>query len=374
MSRNISPGPFYFSNREVSIRRSTDNRRGSTRRAKPKSVWQPTRRPVIMIRIGPKCSLFDGALGGAEPHIPRACQSSRLQQSGTVLTLDTKSFVMFSLTSRHQRNNIAAMLLDKQRGSRWRLGFTDLRSGWLHRSAWALPDGRGDEVRQALPSHLLGEIAVAAFVILLAGGIASAESDNFERLGLIVGVGGTVAIPTDLENRIHVTNGPAVSGFDVDPAPGYALRAGYRFHPNFAVELRFEGLNEIDVSVKDARRPVGENRGTSTVAQISGWTVTADAKAYLLTGRVEPFVVVGVGAIDINVENKSDPIALVTVNLEDREGTEFAGRVGGGIDFHLTDRFALVFAASYVLPAGNLERYEYVSFDWGIQYRFGGAR
>src|SRR6185369_9121120 len=57
---------------------------------------------------------------------------------------------------------------------------------------------------------------------------------------------------------------------------------GYRFMPNFSVELLYQYLNEFDTDP----------------GHINAWALTADVKAYALTGRIQPYAVVGLGYIN----------------------------------------------------------------------------
>ena len=63
--------------------------------------------------------------------------------------------------------------------------------------------------------------------------------------------------------------------------------------------------------------------------------------------------------------------------MEDTEGkaysplpgissTDFAGRVGAGVDIGITDQIAVVLEGSYV----GASDFDYSSISWGLQYRF----
>ena len=93
--------------------------------------------------------------------------------------------------------------------------------------------------------------------------------------------------------------------------------------------------------------------------------ITTDLKGFLLTGRLQPFALVGIGTTIGEVRDSFG------AGLEIEEA-DFVARFGGGLDFYLTESLALTLDASYVLPTGDLADFDYVSLGWGLQYRFGG--
>ncbi len=50
--------------------------------------------------------------------------------------------------------------------------------------------------------------------------------------------------------------------------------------------------------------------------------------------------------------------------------TDFAGRVGGGIDIYATENIVVTLDATYVVPTGDVDDLDYLSIGWGVQYRF----
>ncbi len=135
----------------------------------------------------------------------------------------------------------------------------------------------------------------------------------------------------------------------VDDSLGLDLRAGVRLHPHFATELAFQWIEGFDVS----------NGGNLNEIEI--WTLTGNVKAYLLTGQVQPFAMLGMGVM----ESEKELIGGLV-----REDTVFVARLGGGLDFYASKNVVLVLEVSYVLPAPSIEELKYLSLSWGFQYRF----
>lgn len=50
--------------------------------------------------------------------------------------------------------------------------------------------------------------------------------------------------------------------------------------------------------------------------------------------------------------------------------TDFAARFGAGLDIYLTENIVLSAGVDYVLPTGDVNDLDYVSFGGGGQYRF----
>jgi opacity protein-like surface antigen len=164
----------------------------------------------------------------------------------------------------------------------------------------------------------------------------------FARKGAYVGFGGYYA----LENFDRDAAIEADLDIGADDGGGLDLRGGYRFHPRFSAELLFQYYFEFGVKEQNT----GENDN------FDGWSTTLNAKAYGLLGAVQPYAVVGLGAL-VFKEKKG-------------EDAGFLARMGGGVDLYLTDHIVVEAEVGYALPAGDLDDYQFVTFGGGIQYRF----
>jgi opacity protein-like surface antigen len=158
---------------------------------------------------------------------------------------------------------------------------------------------------------------------------------------------------------------------------------GYRFMQRLAAEAHLEFLPRSDLD--------GDTfRFTTHITRLEALTLTADVKGYLLTGMIQPFGIVGFGWMKVSGKDvRSDPADRCKkgtaggeknkdcrLPLEDAIETDdngFVGRFGGGVDVYVTRNVSLGIAASYVLPIASWDGefdYNYISIDWGIQYRF----
>jgi opacity protein-like surface antigen len=231
----------------------------------------------------------------------------------------------------------------------------------------ALPDSARSDTAKTIAEAA----AAAALVGVVCASIALTAEDevdetDFARRGWMVGVAGSYAFETfedDAERDFQKVLGPAVN-LSVDDSPGFNGRLGYRCHRRFSAEVETEWLHGFDA---DLTQP-----GVDQLAHVEydPIVVTANVKTYFGTGRYQPFLLVGAGAM--TAERKlRDPVGLAFTGLnKDESDNAFAMRFGGGIDLYATENVALSVDVDYVLPFGNLDTLDYVTIGWGIQYRF----
>ena len=171
---------------------------------------------------------------------------------------------------------------------------------------------------------------------------------DYARPGLYVGMGFAGAVFTEAEEAdekfLLAFLGYAVD-VSYDTAVGLDLVGGYRFHPRFAAQLHLQYLPDTTVSVE----------GIDFI-EFDTLTFTADLKGYLLTGRIQPYGLVGLG--------------LMYVDTSGFDSTEFAARLGGGVDYYFTENFVLAAEIGGVLPTETLKEFDQFTFAFGMQYRF----
>ena len=180
-------------------------------------------------------------------------------------------------------------------------------------------------------------------------------AQDYARSGFYLGAGVVGGIYTEIDDEVEdelLALGYSVD-IDTDTAVGFEVYGGYRLHPNFALEAEFEMLPDTDIDLG----------GFGTFAELESWTLTANAKAFPLTGRVQPFLLLGLGVMDAELE---DTVGLGASQSE----TDFAARFGGGLDFYITENVVFSAGVDYLLPTGDVEDVDYVSFGGGVQYRF----
>ncbi len=208
---------------------------------------------------------------------------------------------------------------------------------------------------------LIGTLAFAP-VLSQADEIPSSEDNPYARNGFYIGLAGSFGIDAAAEEELEKQSGLNLRvGEDI----GLQARLGYRFHPRFAAEAQFEWITDVDIDVQGV--PFGKG-----AFQLERWASTANVKAYLATDTVQPFLLVGLGVLTVEVDGSPvevDTALGVFQGLSVKE-TDFAARFGVGLEVYATEQIVINLDASYVLPAGNVENFDYVSIGWGFQIRF----
>jgi hypothetical protein len=213
--------------------------------------------------------------------------------------------------------------------------------------------------------------AIAAFSAGLCGGVGqafdfeeSAEDDSYARRGWLLGVSGIYAADTkegDLESSLRNATGVPLN-LSLKNTFGIKGQAGYRCHPRFSAEVEVEWLDEFEGTIF-LGGPIDE----TISIDLEPLVVTTSLKGYLLTGRYQPYALIGGGAMVIEV-NLKDNSGLGLSETETLRAVVM--RFGGGLDFYATKQIVLTVGVDYLLPFGDLEDFDYVSIAWGIRYRF----
>lgn len=170
--------------------------------------------------------------------------------------------------------------------------------------------------------------------------VAEPEVD-YAAPGAYIGAGGLYAVELfdDMEN------------YNVSNSSGFQVNAGYRVMPNLAVEARYERYTEFDLD------PNGH---------MNGWSLTANAKAFVLTGRFQPYALVGLGYLSMDKDRMT-----AGSNYESDDGA-FAMRFGGGMDAYITENISMGPEIAYVLPisSDDIDDLDFLTVGAGLRYTF----
>jgi len=147
---------------------------------------------------------------------------------------------------------------------------------------------------------------------------------------------------------------------------GFNARGGYRFNDYLAAEALYEYMDDFGASVKVRNRPVGH-----VDIQTSNFSLLG--KVILPTGTLfEPYALGGVGFLNANGNGELKRVGLHGEGAD--SNTEFAGRVGGGLDMWITENIGAYIDAGYVMPVSDLSSVRYISVGGGIKYSFAPPR
>ncbi len=203
---------------------------------------------------------------------------------------------------------------------------------------------------QRAVTTLQGTVCVLALTVgVLAVLPSSSRADtDYTRPGPYLGVG----VAGGLEDF-----GGGRSAFG--DSAGLTVRGGYRLAPYFAVEGLYEYMDDFGLTATTLG-------GTKVHEDIRTHNFSLMGKAILPLGFVQPYLSGGVGLL-----NTDSAVKIRGQELHHGgSATEFAGRVGAGIDLVATSHLALTLDSGYVLPTHRLEDFTYISFGMGMRYTF----
>jgi opacity protein-like surface antigen len=198
--------------------------------------------------------------------------------------------------------------------------------------------GKTGEAAAAGVASALAMTAICAALALGSGDDAEG-GEGYDRKGWLVGLGGSYGNPLDS---------------DVDDSFGVNGAAGYRCHARLSAEAQVEWLDGFGGDADNVRN-----------GDFEPLTVTANARGYILTGRFQPFLLVGLGGMTVD-EDGRDRSGL----SKSESRADFVMRFGGGLDFYATKNVVLNVGVGYVYPFGDVSDFDYLSVRWGLQCRF----
>ena len=152
---------------------------------------------------------------------------------------------------------------------------------------------------------------------------------------------------------------------------GATGRGGYRCHPYVSTELQFEALSNFDGTISENGTPSNDT-ARSFDLELESLVFTTNAKGHLLTGRYQPFVLLGMGFMRMESKSRDTTGGTIPGNAAQQSDrtVKFALRYGAGLDFYLTEHVVVSAEGSYLMPTGKLDGLDYYTFGLGVQYRF----
>lgn len=239
---------------------------------------------------------------------------------------------------------------------------------------------RGRHLRRSMPLLLVS-------AILVHGSLAArAEEDPApSSRPYVVRLAGSVGIPLELADRVEQSRAyrmyDELDGVDTtdEPSIGFHGALGYRFlDDHLSLSAHVEYLPNLVVKFDDGVR--GNAESGRSILEGDSWALSADLAVYPWTGRVQPFLLAGLGWLWADLEEQRvrrpdttpgspDP-DLVKLGLGIDSGDDLMARFGAGVEFYLADYFFLYADASYVLGTGEVDDLDYISVGWGLGCRF----
>jgi hypothetical protein len=181
-------------------------------------------------------------------------------------------------------------------------------------------------------------VLVAAVIVALGPGIALAQDDD----------------PVYARNGVYFAVEPifAVADFDQDTENTWGVRGfvGYRLLPYLGLDFDFESAilfrNEV---------------GGGTIGRTTSFIPSINARGYPLTGRWQPYGVIGFGPGLFLFEATPGP--------RNELDAGFTARAGVGVDLYDDENVAINIEGIYVIPTGAADDRRYGRIAFGILWR-----
>jgi opacity protein-like surface antigen len=181
-------------------------------------------------------------------------------------------------------------------------------------------------------------LAYALASLLLAANtpLDAIAEDDFGRSGPYARIGFSGAF-----------DGSAADSAGSERGLGVGASAGYRLNKWFAAEAQYNWFS-----------PAAQEGGST----VERWDTTVNFRASL-SGRFQPYVLVGLGYGRFKRTFESAPIAPV-------DAGGFGSRWGGGLDVYLTNHIVLYAEGSYMWLTGDVSEQGYGTLGAGAMWRF----
>jgi opacity protein-like surface antigen len=212
----------------------------------------------------------------------------------------------------------------------------------MHASTTSPCAARDSSARRPLRDCAL----VLACVLMLANAAIAEEGPEpppYARPGAYVSLGGVAGLP----NFDDPLPNPSAGG-------GVDARLGYRVGARTAIELAYTG------TFGSTNRFPGPPPRKS---QFATHLVAANARVFMATERIQPYVLVGMGALISHSK-------LVGPAPGSSTQAAYAVRLGAGTDVYASEHWVVEIEGSYVIGTGRLEHRDYGLVGASAMYRF----
>ncbi|HKJ23242.1 MAG TPA: outer membrane beta-barrel protein [Myxococcota bacterium] len=207
-------------------------------------------------------------------------------------------------------------------------------------------------MHRATPRASVLAASGSAFALVLAcAPVASAGAPSdaaYDRSGPFAGAAGVYAFG-DFDRKF-------------DDSAGAELHLGYRVAPHLALEFVYQWLEGFD-SLGGTPEPFDAVAPGEEV-EIDTHQISLGAKVYGMTGRIQPYALVGVSLLVVNSE-------IVDPDFEKPYDVDVgpAGRFGGGVEYYATPHFVVGVEGSYLVPGGHVDGERFGTLGVLFQYR-----
>jgi opacity protein-like surface antigen len=201
-------------------------------------------------------------------------------------------------------------------------------------------------------------VCAAALVICGAATQASGQDEDFGRSGFYLG-GSLYRASDRFEDEVEDELDDVLGSGDVEVDSVNAVGAvlGLRLGSRFALELIGERYRESEIDLSEL--------GVTAPLELRLWTAMLQGKLYLFTGRLQPYLMAGVGVLRGETEVSGAGL--------DEDAVAPLGRLGAGIEIYLTRSLVVNLQGAYSRGFGaDLGSFGSELDELGF-YTFGGS-
>jgi len=185
---------------------------------------------------------------------------------------------------------------------------------------------------------LLLASCLALLLAPLAGFAAEDDDEEHEaeyaRPGLYLRASGQAVWTTSQQGY------PAWLQFSWEPEFGLDATVGWRNSERIAIEIEFEWVTNT--------QGIG----------FGSWLIGVNGKYYVLEERIQPYIILGMNSMWTQVPNS--PYSIY----------DWSFRNGIGVDYYLTEHWALSAESTFVWGVGDLWKNYFLTVGLGAMYRF----
>ncbi len=206
---------------------------------------------------------------------------------------------------------------------------------------------------------------------------AAPDDDPYDRPGFYVGGSGIYTnnfFDDQVDDAFTDLIGAPVD-VDIDDSFGANARIGYRAASWIGLEVQYEWVDNFETEITSPAFP-----GEKATIDLTGHSVTLNAKLVLPTWRIQPYLLLGAGysLYDADTNVSAGLGAIPGVRTSGGKESGFAGRGGAGIDWYLTRHVVLNTEVTALLTTqdfdepdtGSIDNLYYLSMGAGLQFRF----
>lgn len=147
------------------------------------------------------------------------------------------------------------------------------------------------------------------------------------------------------------------SSVNSDNGGGAGITLGHRASDVLSFEVEMDFLGGLHTPAKGF---------ANTKSDIEMWTAMLNFRMHfpIEESPIEPYMTYGVGAMDVQTGDKTGQ------NLGRINHTDIALKAGAGVSYQHTDALSFFVAGTYVLPLGNLKRFDHGGLNVGFLYKW----